>query len=67
MAKATRRRGRRDKGSRAFGVALLIAVILHFPFVPSNLSSWVRLLLEDRPDTVDEIEGEAIIPIDFDF
>jgi len=50
---------------RAFEIALLVALVLHTPFIPSNLSAYLRLLFAPANDD-DYADTEAIIPVDLD-
>lgn len=68
-ALATRRSivGRLPRFSRsAFRIALLVAALLHLPFVPSNLGEWLRLALVGEGSDYDDPDAQAIIPIDLD-
>ena len=52
---------------RRFVAALWVALLLHLPLLPNNIAGWLRFLLEPRDQEIEEVDGEAIIPIDFDF
>src|SRR4051812_11886654 len=59
--------GRRSAVNRAFALALVVALLLHVPFVPSHLGDWLRLaLLGDTLGDYDAPDAQAIIPIDLD-
>lgn len=51
---------------RAFSWALLIALLLHLPFVPSHLGEWLRHALLGEVGDYDDPDAQAIIPIDLD-
>jgi hypothetical protein len=46
-------------------VALVVAIVLHLPLLPLRISAWMRVLLDDSEEA-EELDGEAIIPIDLD-
>lgn len=51
---------------RALRAALLVAFLLHLPFVP-NLSGWFEVLMNLRGGEVEDYDaGETIIPLDLD-
>lgn len=72
MAQATRLRGPGDTVSRAprferaFRVALVVALLLHLPFLPLRVFDWARIALFGDPADYDDPDAGAIIPIDLD-
>jgi len=59
-------RGVRTGTQRAFAIALWIAALVHLPLLPSRMFDWMRVMLGARDAQLAEMDGEAIIPIDFD-
>lgn len=57
---------RRSLPRRAFSWALVIALLLHLPFVPSRLGEWLRYALLGDVGDYDDPHAQAIIPIDLD-
>src|SRR5262245_20930176 len=53
-------------GSRAFAIALWVALLLHVPLVPTRLFAWMRLALATSEVELTDLDGEVIVPIDFD-
>jgi hypothetical protein len=49
-----------------FRLAIVVSLLLHVPFVPSNLSSWLRVLMTHGAADYDDPDAQAIIPIDLD-
>lgn len=45
---------------------MVVAFLLHLPFVPSNLGAWLRLALQDHATDDDDRDAEAILPLDLD-
>ncbi|HSO00265.1 MAG TPA: hypothetical protein VLS89_18360, partial [Candidatus Nanopelagicales bacterium] len=82
MPEPTQRRGSGDTGmqgrsgglphvrgasQRDLRAALLVAFLLHLPFVPNPLSGWMEILLSLGDGEVEDYEaGETIIPLDLD-
>ncbi|MEO7331847.1 MAG: hypothetical protein ABI193_24945 [Minicystis sp.] len=78
MAVATRARGQSDtlpprgagKGriapERPFALALIVALLLHAPLIPTGVGAWLRLFLGAQSRGYDDIDASAIIPIDLD-
>lgn len=56
----------RAPARRAFRVTLLVAFLLHLPFVPTRLFSWLSILWNAGPIELNDTDGEVVIPIDFD-
>jgi len=56
----------RAPGQRAFRITLLVAFLLHLPFVPTRLFTWLSILWNSGPIELNDIDGEVVIPIDFD-
>ncbi len=52
---------------RAFTIAMIVALALHLPFIPSRLFLWLSIWWQaDTTEEPNETDGEVIIPIDFD-
>jgi hypothetical protein len=51
---------------RAFTIAVTVAVILHLPFLPTNLGAWMQRMLQGNAADYDDHDAAAIIPIDLD-
>lgn len=76
MVEATRRRGARDTGRvgpglaagsrRLFVVCALVSLFLHAPLIPNALFRWLGIVLDARDIAANDVDGEAIIPIDLD-
>jgi len=71
------RRGSRDTPSGPFGlvrvpaqralrVTLIVAFLLHLPFVPTRLFTWMSILWNSGPIELNDMDGEVVIPLDFD-
>jgi hypothetical protein len=56
----------RSARSRVFVIFLWFAALLHAPLIPTRLFDWLRLALNAGQVEMEELEGETIIPIDFD-
>lgn len=56
----------RAPAQRAFRITLLVAFLLHLPFVPTRLFAWLSVLWNSGPIELNDIDGEVVIPIDFD-
>lgn len=56
----------RTPAQRAFRLALIVAFLLHLPFVPTRLFTWLSLLWNSGPIELNDMDGEVVIPIDFD-
>ncbi|MEP7125606.1 MAG: hypothetical protein ABJE95_32040 [Byssovorax sp.] len=47
-------------------MALTTALLLHLPFLPSNLGAWMQRMLQGSAADYDDHDASAIIPIDLD-
>ncbi|HRI71716.1 MAG TPA: hypothetical protein PK156_46105 [Polyangium sp.] len=56
----------RTPAQRAFRLTLIVAFLLHLPFVPTRLFAWMSILWNTGPTEIDDKDDELIIPIDFD-
>jgi len=56
----------RAPAQRAFRITLIVAFLLHLPFVPTRLFTWLSILWNSGPIELNDMDGEVIIPIDFD-
>ena len=56
----------RSPAQRAFRIALIVAFLLHLPFVPTRLFLWMSILWNSGPIELADMDGEVIVPIDFD-
>ena len=56
----------RAPAQRAFRITLIVAFLLHLPFVPTRLFTWLSIFWNSGPIEMNDIDGEVIIPIDFD-
>src|SRR4051812_32554069 len=56
----------RTPAQRAFRITLLVAFLLHLPFVPTRLFTWLSIFWNAGPIELNDIDGEVVIPLDFD-
>lgn len=56
----------RTPAQRAFRITLIVAFLLHLPFIPTRLFTWLSIFWNATSEEVPEEDGEVIIPIDFD-
>ncbi|MBK9263597.1 MAG: hypothetical protein IPM54_27800 [Polyangiaceae bacterium] len=45
---------------------MIVALLVHLPFVPTRLFLWMSILWNSGPIELNDMDGEVIIPIDFD-
>lgn len=56
----------RAPAQRALRVAFVVAFLLHLPFVPTRLFTWLSLLWNSGPIELNDMDGEVVVPLDFD-
>lgn len=56
----------RAPAQRTLGVALIVAILLHLPFVPTRFFTWMSLLWNSGPIELNDMDGEVVVPLDFD-
>lgn len=56
----------RAPAQKALRVALLVAILLHLPFVPTRFFTWMSLLWNSGPIELNDMDGEVVVPLDFD-
>lgn len=56
----------RAPAQRAFRITLIVAFLLHLPFIPTRLFTWLSILWNAGPIELNDMDGETIIPLDFD-